>query len=180
MTICVGVEHHLETENSWDESSSIDDDLAKHVYRVQARAGQPIRLVKHVVYHTSRGVPVRELADRCDRTLDRAHAENIDETFEKQRVWLDDYWARSDVEIAGQPAIQQAVRWNLFMLAQATARTDGHGIAAKGVTGSGYGGHYLGHGDLRPAVPVLHGADRRPERPALPLQHARRGTLTGT
>ncbi len=57
MTICVGVEHHLETENSWDESSSIEDDLAKHVYRVQARAGQPIRLTKHVVYHTSRGVP---------------------------------------------------------------------------------------------------------------------------
>ncbi len=50
---------------------------------------------------------------------------------------------RSDVEIPGQPAIQQAVRWNLFMLAQATARTDGHGIAAKGVTGSGYGGHYF-------------------------------------
>ncbi len=39
MTICVGVEHHLETENSWDEASSIEDDLAKHVYRVQARAG---------------------------------------------------------------------------------------------------------------------------------------------
>ncbi|WIE64756.1 glycosyl hydrolase family 65 protein [Curtobacterium sp. MCLR17_036] len=143
MTVCVGVEHHLETENNWDESSSIDDDLAKHVYRVQARAGQPIRLVKHIVYHTSRGVPVRELADRCDRTLDRAHAENIDETFEKQRTWLDDYWVRTDVEIAGQPAIQQAVRWNLFQLAQATARTDGHGIAAKGVTGSGYGGHYF-------------------------------------
>ncbi len=35
MTICVGVEHHLETENHWDEASSIDDDLAKHVYRIR-------------------------------------------------------------------------------------------------------------------------------------------------
>jgi alpha,alpha-trehalose phosphorylase len=143
MTICVGVEHRLETENAWDESSSIEDDLAKHVYRVQAKAGQPIRLTKNIVYHTSRGVPARELADRCDRTLDRAHAETVEETFAKQRAWMDDYWARSDVEIAGQPEIQQAVRWNLYMLAQATARTDGHGIAAKGVTGSGYGGHYF-------------------------------------
>ena len=41
------------------------------------------------------------------------------------------------------PTIQQAVRWNLFQLAQATARTDGGGVAAKGVTGSGYGGHYF-------------------------------------
>jgi alpha,alpha-trehalose phosphorylase len=143
MTICVGVEHRLETENSWDETSSIEDDLAKHVYRVQAKAGQPIRLVKSVVYHTSRGVPARELADRCDRTLDRAKYESVEEVFGQQRKWLDDYWARSDVEIAGQPEVQQAVRWNLFQLAQATARTDGHGIAAKGVTGSGYGGHYF-------------------------------------
>jgi alpha,alpha-trehalose phosphorylase len=143
MTICVGVEHRLETENSWDETSSIEDDLAKHVYRVQAKAGQPIRLVKSIVYHTSRGVPARELADRCDRTLDRAKYESVEQVFGDQRKWLDDYWARSDVEIAGQPEIQQAVRWNLFQLAQATARTDGHGIAAKGVTGSGYGGHYF-------------------------------------
>ena len=61
----------------------------------------------------------------------------------KQREWLDDFWARTDVEIAGQPAIQQAIRWNLFQLAQATARTDGDGVAAKGVSGSGYGGHYF-------------------------------------
>ncbi|PZE87168.1 glycoside hydrolase family 65 protein [Curtobacterium sp. MCBD17_032] len=143
MTICVGVEHRLETENAWDETSSIEDDLAKHVYRVQAKAGQPIRLVKSIVYHTSRGVPARELADRCDRTLDRAKYESVEQVFGEQRKWLDDYWARSDVEIAGQPEVQQAVRWNLFQLAQATARTDGHGIAAKGVTGSGYGGHYF-------------------------------------
>ena len=65
------------------------------------------------------------------------------EIFDQQRSWLDDFWARSDVQIADQPAVQQATRWNLFQLAQATARTDGDGVAAKGVSGSGYGGHYF-------------------------------------
>jgi alpha,alpha-trehalose phosphorylase len=143
MTIAVGADHVLETENEWDESSSIDDDIAKHVYRVRAKAGQPVKLLKTVAYHTSRGVPPRELADRCDRTLDRAAEKPSDEIFAAQRAWLDDYWARTDVEVHGQPEIQQAVRWNLFQLAQATARTDGQGVAAKGVTGSGYGGHYF-------------------------------------
>jgi len=133
----------METENAWDVSSQIDDDLAKHVYRVTAKAGKPIRLVKTLTYHTSRGVPPSELADRCDRTLDRAREQPVEAIFAKQREWLDDFWTRSDVEIAGAPALQQAVRWNLFQLAQATARTDGHGIAAKGVSGSGYGGHYF-------------------------------------
>ena len=35
------------------------------------------------------------------------------------------------------------MRWCLFQLAQATARSDQLGIAAKGVTGSGYEGHYF-------------------------------------
>ncbi|KPG75660.1 glycoside hydrolase family 65 protein [Frigoribacterium sp. RIT-PI-h] len=143
MTIAVGADHRIETDAEWDQSSQIDDDIAKHVYRVKAQAGQKVRLVKTISYHTSRGVPPRELADRCDRTLDRAGETPTSEIFAHQRAWLDDFWQRSDVQVAGQPEIQQAVRWNLFQLAQATARTDGQGVAAKGVTGSGYGGHYF-------------------------------------
>jgi alpha,alpha-trehalose phosphorylase len=143
MTIACGVDHVLETENEFTESSRIDDDLAKHVYSVQAHAGLPIRLVKTIAYHTTRAVPTRELADRCDRTLDRIAETPIEEVFDRQRDWLAAYWERSDVAVAGHPDIQQAVRWNLFQLAQATARTDGGGIAAKGVSGSGYGGHYF-------------------------------------
>jgi alpha,alpha-trehalose phosphorylase len=143
MTVAVGAEHALETENEWQQSSQIDDDLAKHVYRVKAKAGVPVRIVKTISYHTSRGVPPRELGDRCDRTLDRAREMPVDEIFQTQRAWLDDYWTRVDVSLSGHPILQQAIRWNLFQLAQATARTDGGGVAAKGVSGSGYGGHYF-------------------------------------
>ncbi|MDN4612392.1 glycoside hydrolase family 65 protein [Arthrobacter burdickii] len=143
MTVACGVEHDLVTDNEWDQRSHLEDDLAKHVYRVKAKPGRPIRLVKTITYHTSRGVPVRELADRCGRTLDRALEVPVEEQYQKQREWLADFWSRSDVEVEGQPVTQQAVRWNIFQLAQSTARTDGGGIAAKGVSGSGYGGHYF-------------------------------------
>ncbi|WP_139415618.1 glycoside hydrolase family 65 protein [Agromyces laixinhei] len=143
MTIAVGAEHEIATENRFTESSTIGDDLAKHIYRVQAKQGTPIRVTKIISYHTARSVPARELVDRCDRTLDRAAESGVAALFAQQRSWLDDFWARSDVEIEGQAAIQQATRWNLFQLAEATARTDGDGVAAKGVSGSGYGGHYF-------------------------------------
>jgi alpha,alpha-trehalose phosphorylase len=143
MTIVCGADHKMYTSNEVEESSYIDDDLAKHVYRIRAKQGETVYLTKLVSYHTSRGVPTRELADRCDRTLDWAREEGIDRLLEKQREWLADYWARCDVEIAGQPVLQQAIRWNLFQLAQASARADGQGIAAKGVSGSGYAGHYF-------------------------------------
>ena len=113
------------------------------VYRVQAKAGQPIKVIKTVAYHTSRGVPTRELVDRCRRTLDRVLEYGIEAEFAAQRSWLDAYWERSDVVVHGQPALQQAVRWNLFQVAQATARAEQSGVPAKGVTGSGYSGHYF-------------------------------------
>ncbi|MGH3587511.1 MAG: glycoside hydrolase family 65 protein, partial [Pseudonocardia sp.] len=93
--------------------------------------------------HTSRGVPVRELVDRCRRTIDRTLDEGVARQFVDQRAWFDAYWQRADVEVGGQPEVQQAIRWNLFQLAQASARAEGAGVPAKGVTGSGYGGHYF-------------------------------------
>jgi alpha,alpha-trehalose phosphorylase len=143
MTIAVAADHRLETENNYTKRMQTDDDLAKMTFRIDAEPGQPIVLTKLVSYHTSRGVPSRELLDRCRRTLDRAHDEGLDKQFDDQRAWLDAFWARSDVEIPGQPEVQQATRWNLFQIAQASARAEGTGIAAKGVSGSGYGGHYF-------------------------------------
>ena len=143
MTLAVGVDHAIETDNDYTAHISADDDTGKMVYRVAAQPGQPIKITKTVSYHTSRGVPVRELVDRARRTLDRTMAEGIEAQYAAQRSWLDAYWERSDVVVHGQPALQQAIRWNLFQVAQATARAEQSGVPAKGVTGSGYGGHYF-------------------------------------
>ena len=87
---------------------------------------------------------MHELFDRVRRSLDRVREQGHRVYYDEQREWLDDYWATADVEVEGAPAgIQQAVRWNLFQIAQASARADQRGIPAKGVTGSGYEGHYF-------------------------------------
>ncbi len=143
MTLAVGVDHGIETDNEFEELISTEPDLGKKVYRIQARQGRPIVVNKAVAYHSSRGVAVRELVDRCRRTLDRVRQDGFEPYRAAQRQWLDTWWEGCDVEIAEQPAVQQAVRWNLFQLAQAAARADQLGIAAKGVTGSGYEGHYF-------------------------------------
>ncbi|WGL53612.1 glycosyl hydrolase family 65 protein [Nocardioides sp. BP30] len=157
MTIAVAADHQLQTVDSHEQITRAEEDLAKVVYRVDATEGTPMRVEKTVTYHTSRGVSVRELSDRCDRTLDRARRQGVPRQMEEQRGWFDTFWESADVQI-GEPeptydgaaraaeeqrALQQAVRFNLFSLAQATARADGLGIPAKGVTGSGYEGHYF-------------------------------------
>lgn len=143
MTIAVGADHYIDTENPFEAISSTEDDVGKQVFRVAAAEGVPVVVRKAVAYHTSRGVPGEELSDRCRRTLDRVRDNGFEHYHDKQRAWLETFWRDADVEVEGQPHIQQAVRWCLFQLAQATARSDQLGIAAKGVTGSGYEGHYF-------------------------------------
>ena len=143
MTIAVAMDHTIESEADFERKTEVEDDYAKHVFTGTLKPGQKLTLTKTVSYHTSRRVPPSELADRCTRTLDRLREEGTDRQFEEQREWLDDFWARSDVVIEGNDGLQQAVRWNLFQLAQASARGDGSGISAKGVSAAGYGGHYF-------------------------------------
>ena len=143
MTIAVAADHTIESEEPVETVVRGAEDLAKTVFRVEAREGMPVRLAKFVAYHSSRGVPVKELSDRCDRTLDRARRHGVAHHHAEQREWYDAYWADADIVVAGQSAVQQAIRYNLFTLAQASARADQHGVPAKGVTGSGYEGHYF-------------------------------------
>lgn len=143
MTISVVADHTVETENEYDSRYLVEPDIAKNVFRVQAKAGVPVRVTKIVSYHTSRGVPARELVDRGRRALDRVRVTGVAALFAAQRTWLDGFWERSDVRIGGHDDLQQATRWCLFQLAQAAARADGMGVPAKGMTGSGYSGHYF-------------------------------------
>jgi len=171
MRIGVVTHEELESEAPFELERSVGPDLAKNVYLARAQPGQVLRLTKFVSYHTSERTPTRQLLDRCQRTLRRAVADGPEYLHARQRAWLDEFWARSDVRIPHDDRIQQAVRWNLFQLAQASARADGLGIAAKGVTGSGYSGHYFWDGEIY-ALPFLTYTDPVAARNALGMRQA--------
>ncbi|SNC62666.1 alpha,alpha-trehalose phosphorylase [Kytococcus aerolatus] len=143
MTLGVAVHHTVSSEAEVSTSRVVEEDLAKQVHTLRLAEGQTFRLEKWASYHSSTGVPVPELLDRCHRTLDRTVAEGYTAAVDAQQEWLDDFWANADIEIDGQPATQQATRYALFALAQAAGRADRDGVPAKGVTGSGYEGHYF-------------------------------------
>src|SRR6202008_4638919 len=85
----------------------------------------------------------RRLVTRVNRTLDRARRDGFEAIEAAQRRDVGGFWRRSDIDIEGDPDVQLAVRFNLFQLMQATARGEGLGVPAKGVTGRGYEGHYF-------------------------------------
>ncbi|MEX2549175.1 MAG: hypothetical protein WD638_03025, partial [Nitriliruptoraceae bacterium] len=171
MTLGVGVDHVMETDNPWRAHRSTTDDLGKVVFTVDARAGVPIRITKFMTYHTSRTVPPAELVDRCSRTLDRAMHEGYGALEAGQRDFLADFWQNADVEVEGPPRVQQAIRWNVFQLAQAAARAETTGIPAKGLTGQAYEGHYFWDTEIYVA-PFLTYTQPRVTRNLLRFRHS--------
>ncbi len=64
------------------------------------------------------------------------------ELMASAQVWQT-FWLHSDVEIDGDPQVQLSLRFNLFELHQSAGRNAHTSIPAKGLSGSGYGGHYF-------------------------------------
>ncbi|AXK44508.1 glycoside hydrolase family 65 protein [Brachybacterium saurashtrense] len=171
MTMAVGADHEVFSDAEVETLVDTVPDRGRQVTRAHLEQGSSLTLHKAVSYHSSRSVPHRELFDRCRRTLDRVRSDGFEAQYRAQREYLAEFWESSDVELPGQPAVQQATRWNLYQLAQATARSDQWGIPAKGVTGSGYEGHYFWDSEVY-VVPFLTFTQPRWARNALRFRTA--------
>ncbi|UGQ46198.1 glycoside hydrolase family 65 protein [Massilia endophytica] len=117
--------------------------LLEQRYTVQAAQGQTVCLTKYGSYFSSRDYPAPELPGRSRRALDQARADGFAALAARQAAYLADFWQQADVEIAGDDALQQGIRFNQFHLLQSVGRDGKTNISAKGVTGEGYEGHYF-------------------------------------
>ncbi|HEY1469837.1 MAG TPA: glycosyl hydrolase family 65 protein [Candidatus Acidoferrum sp.] len=143
MTLACGMDHQVETEGAYDIKNDSQSERGRIVISLNGIAGQTVQITKLLTYHTSSTAPVDELGERTERALERARVLGFDGFAAGQQVWLSKFWDRADIEVRGNDELQQVTRVNLFHLYQATARADGMGVPAKGLTGHGYEGHYF-------------------------------------
>ncbi|MFD2130679.1 glycoside hydrolase family 65 protein [Pseudogracilibacillus auburnensis] len=85
--------------------------------------------------------------DHLANTLVNLKSELASTSFEKikneQQTYLLDFWSRADICIKGDRKLQKAIRFNLFHILQSTGQDGISNIAAKGLSGEGYEGHYF-------------------------------------
>jgi len=63
--------------------------------------------------------------------------------LEEQEEYLEKFWRVSDILIKGDESLQQGLRFNLYQLLQSVGKDSISNIAAKGLSGEGYEGHYF-------------------------------------
>jgi len=103
--------------------------------------GQRLRVIKFVAYGWSGARSLQGVRDQVWAALSAARQSGWDGLLAEQRAYLDDFWDRADVEVDGDTEVQQAVRFGLFHVLQAGARSENRPIPTKGLTGPGYDGH---------------------------------------
>ena len=141
LRVACAMDHHVEAPVELDIWAESSDDLGRTTIAALLRPGQRLRLVKYVAYGWSLRRSLPGMRAQVDAALAGARQTGWDQLVAEQREFLDRFWERADVELDGDPQVQQAVRFGLFHTAQAGARAEGRAIPAKGLTGPGYDGH---------------------------------------
>lgn len=112
-------------------------------YQVEAAANEPVRLVKYIAYTSSLDVQPAAMEGFLTDVLDSAGADGFERLRLEQKQAMDEFWQGADIRIAGDEALQQGLRFNLFHIMQAAGRDGKTGMGAKGLSGEGYEGHYF-------------------------------------
>ena len=149
--LACAVDHRLDAEGEVMWKTHAHEDVGRAVVSLEARRGQPILLHKYIAYQTTRTARPDELCERAERTLDRAVRMGFETLLQEQKEAVQKFWSTSDIRVSANAeaekesiCVQQAIRFNLFHVMQASARAEDHGIPAKGLTGQAYEGHYFG------------------------------------
>ena len=108
--------------------------------------GRALTLEKYASYAWTaphEDVPPDSLRRRAGDALQRAHDAGFDRLLGRQAATLTPLWEQADLAIDDDPAVEQALRFNLFHVYQSSSRDGSGSAAAKGLTGEGYEGHYF-------------------------------------
>lgn len=141
LRLAAGMEHELNVTPRPDCDIQTENDLARLTIAVDVAKGDVLRLTKFIAYGWSGRRSTPALRAQVDAALAQAKETGWETLLARQRDYLDGFWSQADIEIDGDPELQQAIRFALFHVLQAGARGESRAIPAKGLTGPGYDGH---------------------------------------
>ncbi|MGM0547808.1 MAG: glycoside hydrolase family 65 protein [Bacillota bacterium] len=137
-------------EHLMDEQTKARSEIKKRasnnrvdwIFEIKAAEGQLYTIDKIVgVNHCQKEAKNPLSAARA--SVARASINGFENLVAEQTKFMSGYWQDVDVKINGDDSLQQAFRFNAFHILQATGKDGQTSVAAKGISGEHYEGHYF-------------------------------------
>jgi alpha,alpha-trehalose phosphorylase len=171
LRMAAGLNHVFDGPPGTVFESHSEPNLARVTISTELEPGQRLTVVKLASYGWSSRRSMPAVRDQVEAALAAASRIGWDGLLAGQRAYLDDVWGHADVELDGDPELQQAVRFALFQVMQSAARAEQRAIPAKGLTGRGYDGHTFWDMEMY-TLPVLTYIAPEAARDALRWRHS--------
>jgi trehalose/maltose hydrolase-like predicted phosphorylase len=143
LALVCAMKNHIETDYEYHLESNITDTTVSVTYTVNAEQQKPIQFYKYLSYVTSQDYAPTELLEKAKAVVIHGEQHGFENLQAEQADYLADFWDDADIVIKGDALLQQGVRFNMFHLLQSAGSDGKTNIAAKGLTGEGYEGHYF-------------------------------------
>lgn len=143
LSLCCGMTCVLEQQSNCLTEAEINGNCIETAYTVEVERNCKVTLDKFLCYVDSREFAPEELAANAKQELFQIRKTGFENLKKLQAEFLDEFWKDCDIEIDGDPKLQQGIRFNMFQLLQSAGRDGKTNVGSKGLTGEGYEGHYF-------------------------------------
>lgn len=139
LTVCTAVVNHLSKEAKREVrelNHQIDIELLAEI-----KENETITLEKYSVFCDS--IRYEDCEKAAKKEMEQDFNASLAKLYEEQKDYLTDFWNQSSLEIDGDEQLNLAVCYNLYQLIQSVGKDEHSNIAAKGLSGEGYEGHFF-------------------------------------
>lgn len=136
---CSCVKNILSKEHQ--KKFEVNDHLAVNCLKTKVTRGEKIRLVKYAVFCDS--IRYSDPKKLAELEMAKALSTPMEELYQKQREYLNEYWRNCFIEILDDPLSNLSLRYSCYQLIQSVGKDRFSNIASKGLSGDGYEGQYF-------------------------------------
>lgn len=128
--------YHSETFEYEDYINKI---VGKKVYEISE--GDSIKIVKYII-HTS-SLYDKDYITKNNEVKEEVIKFTFDDLLVFQKSYFTDFWEKTYIKVENDGFIESILNYNLYQINSSGGESSLHNIAAKGLSGEGYEGHYF-------------------------------------
>lgn len=139
LTVCTAVKNVL--NKAAQEKSYTDGHKTVTELKTDIAENESVTLVKYTIFSDS--IRHKDCKANAKEEMEKAVSVSMEAHYAGQKAYLEHFWKQSALEIKGDDDLAIATKYNIYQLLQSVGKDEYSNIAAKGLSGEGYEGHYF-------------------------------------